>query len=150
MDGIGESNEAKVLLVEDSPQDAQLTMRALKEHNLADNVRWVKDGAEALDFIFAQGAYASRSLSSQPKVIMLDLKMPKVSGIEVLEKIKADERTKKIPVVILTSSQEDVDLKRTYELGANSYIVKPVDFDNFSKSVADAGLYWLILNKTSE
>jgi CheY-like chemotaxis protein len=149
MENNNDASKARVLLVEDNAQDAELAMHALKEHNLADDVTWVKDGAQALDFVFAQGVYAGRSLSSQPKIIMLDLKMPKISGLEVLAKIKADERTRNIPVLILTSSQEDSDLKKAYDLGANSYVVKPVDFNNFSRSVADAGLYWLILNKTT-
>lgn len=143
-------NNAKVLLVEDNAQDAELTIHALKQHKLADDVYWVKDGAEALDYIFAQGQYSNRSLSNPPKVIMLDLKLPKINGLEVLQKIKTDERTKIIPVVILTSSQEDSDLEKGYHFGVNSYIVKPVDFDNFSQAIADAGLYWLILNKTPE
>lgn len=140
------SNEVEILLVEDSPDDAALAIRALKNQNLANKLFHLKNGAEALDFIFGEGEFAGRSMDHGPKVILLDLKMPKVNGLEVLERIKADARTKRIPVVVLTSSAEDPDIKRCYELGANSYIVKPVDFDNFSKAVAQLGFYWMLLN----
>lgn len=137
----------EILLVEDNPADAELTLRALKKHNLANKVHWVKDGAEALEYIFATGAYSYREIENAPKVILLDLKLPKVNGLEVLEKIKSNERTKVIPVVVLTSSQEEKDIVKSYKLGVNSYIVKPVDFDKFVSSVRDLGLYWLLLNK---
>lgn len=139
-------NSVEILLVEDNMSDAELTIRALKKRNLANNLIHLKNGADALDFIFARGTYEHRDLFYTPKVILLDLKMPKVSGIEVLAKIRADERTKKIPVVVLTSSKEDPDVQECYRLGVNSYIVKPVEFDNFSKAVTDLGLYWLLLN----
>lgn len=139
--------EVEILLVEDSHEDAGLTIRALKKMNLANQLVHVEDGAEALDFLFSKGKYSDRNIEKLPKVILLDLKMPKVDGIEVLQKIKSDERTSSIPVVILTSSHEDPDIKKCYKLGANSYIVKPVDFNDFFKSVTDIGLYWMMLNK---
>jgi two-component system response regulator len=139
----------EILIVEDNPEDAELTMRALTKQHLANKIFHLPDGSEALDFIFAEGEYQGRNIYNIPKVILLDLKMPKVNGLEVLEKIKSDSRTKRIPVVILTSSAEDPDIKEAYELGANSYIVKPVDFSAFSKTVADLGLYWLVVNKVS-
>lgn len=141
-------NEVEILLVEDNPNDAELTLRALKKNNLANRVLHAKDGAHALDFLFADGAYAERRIENTPKVILLDLKLPKVDGIEVLRQIKADERTKHIPVVVMTSSREDRDLGECYALGVNSYIVKPVEFENFSKAVTDMGFYWLLLNQT--
>jgi CheY-like chemotaxis protein len=137
----------EILLVEDNPHDVEMTLRALKKHNLANKVQVVKDGAEALDYIFATGAYAERSIDDHPKVILLDLKLPKVDGMEVLRRIRADERTKCIPVVVLTSSQEERDIVESYKLGVNSYIVKPVDFDKFLSTVQELGLYWLLLNK---
>ncbi len=127
--------------------DAELTIRALKKNNLANKLVHLKDGAEAIDFIFAEGNYSGRKVENIPKVILLDLKMPKVNGIEVLQKIKADERTKKIPVVILTSSKEDPDIQECYHLGVNSYVVKPVQFEEFVKAVSELGLYWMILNQ---
>jgi two-component system response regulator len=139
--------EIEILLVEDTISDAELTMRALKKNNLANKIIHLKDGAEAVDFIFGEGEYAGRDVTNIPKVILLDLKMPKLSGIEVLRKIKSDERTKKIPVVILTSSKEDPDIRTCYELGTNSYIVKPVDFTGFVKVVSELGLYWLLRNE---
>ncbi len=135
-----------ILFVEDSPIDAELTLIALKEENLANNVIWLQDGAQALDFIFAEGEYAHRNIESQPKLILLDLKMPKVGGIEVVQRIRSDERTKRIPIVIMTSSKEEKDIVDSYQLGVNSYIVKPVDFDKFSKSVKEIGFYWLLMN----
>jgi two-component system response regulator len=141
------TNEVEILLVEDNPNDVELTLRALKKHNITNNVHVVKDGAEALEYIFATGTYASRDINHNPKVILLDLKLPKVDGIEVLRRIKSDERTKVIPVVVLTSSKEERDLVQSYQLGANSYITKPVDFESFVKSVAELGLYWLLLNQ---
>ncbi len=137
----------EILLVEDNPNDVELTLRALKKHNLANNVMVVRDGAEGLDFIFGEGAYADRSLEKSPKLVLLDLKLPKVDGLEVLRKIKSDERTKVIPVVVLTSSKEEPDIIESYKLGVNSYMVKPVDFDKFIECVSEAGLYWLVGNE---
>jgi two-component system response regulator len=143
-----QNTDIEIILVEDNPTDAEMTLRALKKSNLANKIVHLRDGAEALEFIFGTGQYEGRNTELRPKVILLDLKMPKVSGIEVLEKIKTDESTKAIPVVVLTSSKEDPDIKRCYELGANSYIVKPVGFENFSKSISELGLYWLVLNQS--
>ena len=140
-------NEMEILLVEDNPYDAELTMRALRNRGLANKLLTFADGVEALDFIFGTGEYAGRDVSVRPKVILLDLKLPRINGLEVLEKIRADERTKTIPVVILTSSQEESDIVRGYNLGVNSYMVKPVDFDKFFQAVEELGLYWLLLNK---
>jgi len=139
----------EILLVEDNPTDAELTMRALKKNNLANHLMWVKDGTEALDFVFCGGAYAGRS-NGNPKLILLDLKLPKVDGIEVLSRIKSDERTRTIPVVMVTSSAEERDIVESYQLGVNSYLVKPVDFDQFSETVAKAGFYWMLMNKAPE
>jgi CheY-like chemotaxis protein len=136
----------EILLVEDNPTDAELAMRALKKANLANNLVWVKDGAEALDFLFATGAYAGRDMTIPPKVVLLDLRLPKVDGMEVLRKVKEDERTKSIPVVVLTSSKEDRDVAESYKLGVNSYISKPVEFDAFARTVSELGLYWLLVN----
>lgn len=140
-------NEIDILLIDDSEYDADLTMRALKKQSITNNLHHVKDGVEALDFIFAKGDYAERDIQIKPKLILLDLKMPKINGIEVLEKIKSDERTKSIPVVVLTSSKEDRDINKCYSLGANSYIVKPIEFNNFQKVVSELGSYWLMLNQ---
>lgn len=140
-------NAIEILLVEDNMSDAEMTIRALKKNNLANNILHLKDGAEALDFIFAQGNYSNRKIENKPKVILLDLKMPKVNGIQVLQKIKSDDRTKTIPVVVLTSSKEDPDIKECYNLGVNSYVVKPVQFEQFVKTISDLGLYWIILNQ---
>lgn len=137
----------EILLVEDNLDDATLAIRALKKANLANKLVHLKDGVEALDFIYGTGIYADRNISQTPKVILLDLKMPKVSGVEVLQKIKSDSSTKNIPVVILTSSAENPDIKRCYELGANSYIVKPVEFENFTQTISGLGMYWVALNK---
>jgi len=136
-----------VLLVEDNPHEAQLTIRSLKKHNLANNLHHVDDGAEALDFIFARGQYADRKVALDLKVILLDLKLPKVDGLEVLKHIKADERTRTIPVVVLTSSKEEQDIIASYKLGVNSYIVKPVQFESFARAVADLGMYWMFHNQ---
>lgn len=140
-------NAVEILLIEDNPHDAELALRALKKHGLTNKVQLLQDGAEALDFIFATGAFANRNINARPKVIFLDLKLPKVDGLEVLRRVKEDERTRSIPVVVMTSSQEEKDIVESYRLGVNSYIVKPVDFDKFVQSVADLGLYWLLLNK---
>jgi CheY-like chemotaxis protein len=136
-----------ILLVEDNPNDAELAMRALRKGKLANHITWVKDGAEALEFIFRTGAYAKRP-DQNPKLILLDLKLPKVDGIEVLKRIKADERTRVIPVVMVTSSAEGRDIVESYKLGVNSYVVKPVEFDHFSETVAKAGFYWMLMNRT--
>ncbi|MEE9166981.1 MAG: response regulator [Candidatus Neomarinimicrobiota bacterium] len=140
-------DDIQILMVEDNPADAELALRALKKHNLANNVYWVKDGAEALDFVFARGEYSDRTQNHRPKLILLDLKLPKVDGLEVLRQVKSNEETKVIPVVVLTSSKEEQDMIESYELGVNSYIVKPVGFDNFVEAVAELGLYWLLLNQ---
>ena len=139
--------QVEILLVEDNPNDAELTIRSLKKHNLANNLEWVKDGAEALDFLFSAGSYLARNNLGMPKVVLLDLRLPKVDGMEVLRKMRADERTHLIPVVVLTSSREDRDIAESYQLGVNSYISKPVNFDEFVKTVAELGMYWLLLNK---
>lgn len=136
-----------ILLVEDNPNDLELALRALKRHNLANNVVVVRDGADALDFIFRGGAYVDRPMEGNPKLILLDLKLPKVDGLDVLRKIKSDERTKSIPVVILTSSKEERDVIESYKLGVNSYMVKPVDFDQFIECVSEIGFYWLVCNE---
>ena len=137
----------EVLLVEDNFSDAEMTIRALKKNNLANRLLHVKDGAEALDFLFSEGAYIGRPLETTLKVILLDLKIPKVSGKEVLTKIKSNELTRKIPVVVLTSSREDPDIKECYRLGANGYVVKPLEFDDFHRAISELGLYWLIVNE---
>ena len=142
-----DTDAVDILLVEDNPQDAELTTRALKKNNLANRLITVEDGAEALDFIFCRGKYATRNNGQSPKVVLLDLKLPKVSGLEVLRALKQDERTRSIPVVVVTSSREDPDIKTAYSLGANSYVVKPVDFDAFAESVSSLGLYWLLVNQ---
>lgn len=140
-------NEVEILLVEDNPSDAELAMIAMKKNNIANKVVHVVDGEEALDFIFARGSFSDRSVENIPKVILLDLKLPKIDGLEVLKAIKGDERTKLIPVVVLTSSKQETDIVKSYALGVNSYIVKPVDFDNFVDAVREIGLYWLLLNQ---
>ena len=141
------NNLVEILLIEDNPNDIELTLRVLKENNLANNVQVVKDGEEALDFIFGTGKYEDRDINLKPKIILLDLKLPKVSGIEILQKIRADERTKYIPVVVLTSSKEERDIVDAYKLGVNSYIVKPVQFESFVKTVKELGMYWLLINQ---
>jgi two-component system response regulator len=137
----------EILLIEDTPSDVALTLHAFKQHNIANRVHVVRDGAEALEFIFCTGAYAQRDITDMPKVILLDLKLPLVSGMEVLRQIRADPRTHRIPVVVLTSSREDRDIVESYDLGVNSYIVKPVDFAQFTDAVRTLGMYWLLLNQ---
>lgn len=140
--------EIEILFAEDDMGDAELTIRALKKINLANKLVHVKDGAEALDFLHARGAFAGRDTHQMPKVILLDIKMPKVDGIEVLREIKSTDVLKSIPVVIMTSSREQQDIVESYNLGVNSYVVKPVEFQNFAKAVSDLGLYWLLVNET--
>jgi two-component system, response regulator len=141
------SRPMEILLVEDNPSDIKLTLKALQKHNLANKVTVLKDGAEALKFLFPEGEYTERNNKDIPKVIFLDLKLPLVDGIEVLRKIKSSENTKKIPVVVLTSSQESRDIEECYSLGVNSYIVKPIDFEKFIESVSNLGLYWVLMNE---
>ena len=136
-----------ILLVEDNLNDAELTIRELKKHNMANNLVHVEDGEEALDFIFGVGKYEGRNITHPPKLVLLDIQMPKVNGIEVLHKIKSDERTQAIPVVMLTSSKEDPDIQKCYSLGANSYIIKPVNFEGFAEAIKNLGFYWLLLNQ---
>jgi two-component system, response regulator len=139
-------NAVEILLVEDNPRDAELTIRALKKKNLANNLFHVEDGVEALDFLFARGKYEGRDINDAPKVVLLDLKLPRINGLEVLSAIRADERTQTIPVVIVTSSAEDPDVKTAYQLGANSYVIKPVQFDSFMEAMTKLGVYWLMVN----
>ena len=137
-----------ILLVEDNPDDAELTLRALKKNNILNQVVLAHDGVEAIDYLFGTGTYAGRDTSALPSVVLLDLKLPKISGLQVLERIRADERTKRIPVVILTSSTEHVDIKCGYDLHANSFVSKPVNFQEFSEAVQKLGLYWLLVNQS--
>lgn len=138
--------EVEILLIEDNPTDAELAIHALKQNNLTNNLVWVKDGAEALDLIFSTGTYRENPITTGPKVILLDLRLPKVDGIEVLRRLKSDARTRIIPVVVLTSSKEDRDIAESYNLGVNSYISKPVEFEEFVKVVSELGMYWLLMN----
>jgi two-component system response regulator len=140
-------NMVEILLVEDNPRDAELALHAFSEHRLTNNIVLVRDGAEALDFMFGRGKYADRNVDNQPRVILLDLKLPKVDGREVLRQLKTDERTQMIPVVVMTSSQEESDIVAAYKLGVNSYIVKPVDFEQFTESMRQLGMYWMLLNQ---
>ena len=140
-------NVLDIILVEDSPTDVELTLDALQTHRLSNRVKVLRDGEEALDYFFGTGKYAGRDLCDRPKVVLLDLKLPKVDGLDVLRRIRADERTKTLPVVVLTSSNEHRDRIRSYDLGVNSYIVKPVEFDKFADAVAEIGLYWVLMNK---
>ena len=140
-------NSIEILLVEDNPNDVELALHALKKNNLANHIHVARDGAEALDYLLGSGMEAPGKINHKPKVILLDLKLPKVDGLEVLKRIKADERTKSIPVVVLTSSREERDIVETYRLGVNSYIIKPVDFEQFTEAVRQLGLYWLLLNQ---
>ena len=143
-------NEVEILLVEDNPNDVELTLRALKKNNLSNKIFVVSDGEKALDFIFCKNCYKDRIVSKNPKIILLDLKLPKVDGLEVLEAIKKNDETKIIPVVVLISSREERDMIDSYKLGVNSYITKPVDFDKFTDAVREIGLYWLLLNQLPE
>ena len=142
-------NVVDILLVEDNPRDTELTIRALNKHNSTSRIIVLEDGAEALDYIFCRGKYADRVITNQPKVILLDLKLPKVDGLETLKTIKSDERTKMIPVVMVTSSKQDSDMKAAYQYGANSYVVKPVDFNTFVEAMSHLVLYWLLVNQSS-
>lgn len=137
----------EILIVEDNPLDLEMTMRALRRANVANPIHVARDGAEALEFLFCEGAYAQRRLEDAPRLVLLDLKLPKVDGLEVLARLKADERTRMIPIVMLTSSKEQRDLIESYQLGVNSYIVKPVDFENFVEAARQLGSYWLLLNQ---
>jgi two-component system response regulator len=143
-----EFDDIQILLAEDSALDAELAMTALKEAKLASHITWVKDGEEALDYLFCRGRYADRP-NVPPRLVLLDLKMPKVDGIEVLTAVKSDERLKDIPIVMMTSSQEESDIAKSYELGVNSYIVKPLDFDSLSEVTRKAGYYWLTINRAT-
>jgi len=140
-------NAVEILLVEDNPNDVRLTLHALRNYNLTNNIHVIRDGAEALDFIFCTGDYAQRNMAQPPKVILLDLKLPLVTGLEVLQQIKADARTRLIPVVVLTSSREERDIVDSYRLGVNSYITKPVDFEQFTEAVRSLGMYWVLINQ---
>ena len=141
--------EVEILLVEDSSADAEMTMRTLKRRGIANDIVWVRDGVEALDYLFCEGEYASRA-SGDPKLVMLDIKMPRMDGLQVLEKLKRDPRTQRIPVVMMTSSREEFDLLASYTLGVNSYVVKPVDFDAFASVVAQVGMYWMLANEVPD
>ncbi len=143
---MSEQNTIEILLVEDNPRDAELTIRALKKHNLAHKLFHVEDGVQALDYLFARGKFAERDAKDMPKVILRDLKLPRINGLEVLRALKADERTMFIPVVIVTSSAEDPDVRTAYQLGANSYVIKPVQFDAFIDAMTKLGIYWLMVN----
>ena len=144
---MNETHEVEILLVEDNQDDLDMTLRALRKANLTNHIQAVRDGAEAVDFIFCQGAFAGRKFESPPKVILLDLKLPKIDGMDVLKRIKSDPRTKMIPVVVLTSSKEQKDVIESYNLGVNSYMVKPVNFEQFAATVKDLGMYWLLHNQ---
>ena len=144
---VNEPNTVELLLVEDNPQDLELAVRALRKANLSNRIQIARDGAEALEFVFCEGAFANRKIEDCPKVILLDLKLPKIDGLEVLKRIKADPRTKMIPIVVLTSSKEQSDVVESYQLGVNSYIVKPVNFEQFTEAVSNLGLYWLLHNQ---
>lgn len=144
---MSETNEVEILLVEDNPDDLEMALHALRKMNLANRIQVARDGVEALDFIFCRGPHAGRRIENRPKVILLDLKLPKVDGLEVLRKLKSDSRTQTIPVVVLTSSKEQTDVLESYSLGVNSYIVKPVNFERFAAAVQQLGLYWLLLNQ---
>lgn len=142
-------DEVEILVIEDNESDLELTLRALRKVNLANRVLAVRDGAQALDYLFANGEYSDREDAPHPRVVLLDLKLPKVDGIEVLRRIKSDPRTVTVPVVVLTSSAEESDRVASYKLGANSFIVKPVEFDSFARAVTEVGMYWMLLNRTA-
>ncbi len=144
---MSETEEVEILLVEDNPDDLDMTLHALRKMKLANHIQLARDGVEALDFIFCRGPHAARSIEDMPRVILLDLKLPRLDGLEVLRRLKADPRTQGIPVVMLTSSKEQSDVDQSYKLGANSYIVKPVDFEQFAEAVQNLGLYWMLLNQ---
>ncbi len=144
---MNETNTVEILLVEDNPQDLELTLRALQKAKISNRTQVARDGAEALDFIFCEGAYVGRRIEDVPKVILLDLKLPKFDGLDVLRRVKGDPRTRVIPVVVLTSSKEQRDVIESYHLGVNSYIVKPVNFERFAEAVKELGFYWLLLNQ---
>ncbi|MEN3370004.1 MAG: hypothetical protein V7609_2147 [Verrucomicrobiota bacterium] len=144
---MSDNNAVEILLVEDTPEDLELALRALRKANLANHIQIARDGAEAMEFLFAEGAHKGRKIENGPKVILLDLKLPKVDGMEVLRRVKSDPRTRAIPVVVLTSSKEQKDVVESYQLGVNSYIVKPVNFERFVAAVQDLGMYWLLLNQ---
>ena len=144
-----EFEQIEILLVEDNPLDAELTMSALKGDGVANHITWVKDGEQALDYLFRRGKYADLADKPLPRLVLLDLKMPKVNGIEVLQAVKSDERTRRIPVVVMTSSQEESDVAKTYDLGVNSYVVKPVDFNTLADVTRQAGYYWLAINRST-
>ena len=141
------NHELDILLVEDNPDDVELTLRALRQHKLANHIEVARDGEEALDFLFCRGSFAARTFDHPPRLVLLDLKLPKVDGLEVLREIKKDARTQPIPVVVLTSSREERDMVESYQLGVNSYIQKPVDFDQFRRTIKQLGLYWLVVNQ---
>lgn len=145
-----ETNEIEILLVEDNPDDLDMTLRGLRKANLANRIQIARDGEEALDFIFCRGPHAGRKIENAPKVVLLDLKLPKVDGMEVLKRVKSDVRTKTIPIIMLTSSKEQKDVLESYNLGVNSYIVKPVNFERFAAAVQQLGMYWLLLNQPPE
>lgn len=142
-----EINQVEILIVEDNPSDAEMALRAFKKNNLTNKILVVEDGEEALDYLFSKGQYATKNKDSRPKIILLDLKLPKINGLEVLKEIKSHPETKIIPVIVLTSSKEESDIIESYQLGVNSYIVKPVDFEKFVEAVRDLGFYWLLLNQ---
>jgi two-component system, response regulator len=144
-----QTESVEILLVEDNPHDADLTIRSLKKHNLGNRLVHVEDGVAALDFVFGRGKYATETAVQRPKVILLDIKLPKLDGLDVLKEIKSHPETQAIPVVMLTSSREDPDIQRAYHHGANSYVVKPVDFESFREAVSTLGMYWLLVNQTS-
>lgn len=144
---MSQNHATEILLIEDNPNDMELTIRALKKNNIANDIHTVTDGAEALDYFFAKGNYSDRDILQNPKLVILDLKLPKVDGLEILRQIKQDERTKTIPVVVLTSSKEESDVVASYKFGANSFIVKPVDFEKFITTVKELGMYWLLYNE---